>query len=164
MVSTRITCVRSCQYKFTRILLPFLQMILSIPAGDSRPYIDQNLIYSTPEGRPFDTTREYTFRAKNGEMNRVYRVEHTLLGVTPSTTLPQLRSGSYRELTPDQVSRLKIYMAGTSRNLRGYDQTQDYFFLVSGENDVLPNRPQMFPNLRITKGFSREALARGGHL
>ena len=139
-------------------------MILSIPAGDSRPYIDNNLIYSTPAGRPFDTSREYTFRAKNGEMSRIYRVEHFLLDINPSEALPHLRNGSYRDLSADQLKRLKIYMASTSRNLPGYDLVQDYYFLISEEGDALPNRPQMVPNSTITKGYNREALMQGGRM
>ena len=139
-------------------------MILSIPAGDSRPYIDQHLIYSTPAGRSFDMTREFTFRAKNGEMSRIYRVEHAVLGVNPPDALPLLRLGSYQELSADQVRRLKIYMVSTSRNLAGYNEVQDYYFLTTTENDVLLNRPQMVPNSTITKGYSREALMQGGRL
>lgn len=97
-------------------------------------------------------------------MGHIYRVTQAELAINPVEALPQLQAGSYRTLSADQVRRLRAYVAGTMAHLKGYDQMQDYYFLESGEDDTLPNRPQMVPNSPITKGYNREQLIKGGRL
>jgi hypothetical protein len=149
--------------------------VITLPASETIALLEKQLVHSRPakEGL-LNIDRYYCFRARNGEMRRIYSIVRVLPNVDPILFLKELGQVVFPNslgLNEEYATRLKNYLRGIDNGIRAerikpytYHELQVFYFLASTEDDMLPphTRPQQPTQGPIN--FSRAELTAGGIL